>query len=73
MLSMCACIYVFFISQPQQHNSNHKNTIKAEKSSKKMMYIIERENNTLYRYNKRYYNLHFHCTLNDICTLNIIT
>ena len=28
---MCVCTVCFFISQPQQHKSKHKNTIKAEK------------------------------------------
>ena len=28
---VCMYRYVFFISQPQQHKSKHKNTIKAEK------------------------------------------
>ena len=34
---MYVCMYVFFISQPHQPKSKHKNTIKAEKkgSSKK--------------------------------------
>ena len=32
---MYVCMYVFFVSQPQQHKSKHKNTIKAEKNAVK--------------------------------------
>ena len=40
---MYVCMYVyFFISQPQQHKSNHKNKIKAEKKeSSKKRYTLQ--------------------------------
>ena len=28
---LCMYVYMLFISQPQQHKSKHKNTIKVEK------------------------------------------
>ena len=31
VMYVCRPMYVFFISQPQQHKSKNKNTIKAEK------------------------------------------
>ena len=54
---------MFFISQPQQYKSNHKNTIiKADKKEavKKNIYVIGHANNTLYKFKKCHYA---HCIL----------
>ena len=45
----------FFISQPQQHKPEHKNSIKAEKkgsSKNDIRCTVGHANNTLYRCNK---------------------
>ena len=60
---------MFFVSQPQQHKSKHKNKLKVDKKEAVkggIHYIIGHANNSLYRCNKRHYNLHAHCTLKRI-------
>ena len=59
-------MYVFFISQPDQHKSKPKNTIKAEKK-KAVKNDISYASNTLYRYNKVIILCtHAHCILKII-------
>ena len=58
-------MYVFFYFSATIAQIKALKHIKADKKEAvKNNIVIGHANNTLYRYNKCYYNLHAHCTLN---------